>query len=147
MHSSAIRGCHEEGFGGGTTLRDLIKLPGHAKLILWPEIRASAAERALDRKAWRDAIKNLAPMEFQKPQQVGRMTWFGARRDGNVGLVADAVCNDCDLAAEVMDLLRPEKPVGAAPAAKTTARAHAHVQKPADLAPGTVPEPPGRSCP
>eukprot|EP00955_Chlamydomonas_euryale_P050278 354510-Chlamydomonas_euryale.AAC.2 len=38
------------------------------------EIRAAAAERALDRQALRDAIKNLAPLDFNKPPQVGRMT-------------------------------------------------------------------------
>jgi len=34
----------------------------------------------LDRQAWRDAIENLAPLEFKKPQQVGRMTRSCARR-------------------------------------------------------------------
>eukprot|EP00955_Chlamydomonas_euryale_P015396 164950-Chlamydomonas_euryale.AAC.1 len=68
MYSSAIRGCHEEGSGVGTTFRDFLKLPGHTKLIPWPEIRAAAAERALDRHAWRDAIQNLAPFELEKPQ-------------------------------------------------------------------------------
>eukprot|EP00955_Chlamydomonas_euryale_P093477 364787-Chlamydomonas_euryale.AAC.15 len=81
--SSAIRGCHEEGSGGGTTFRDLLKLPGHTKLIPWPDIRAAAAECALDRQAWRDAIKNLAPLEFQKPKQTGRLTWSCARRGGS----------------------------------------------------------------
>eukprot|EP00955_Chlamydomonas_euryale_P082589 363746-Chlamydomonas_euryale.AAC.2 len=38
--------CHEEGPGGGTNFWDFLKLPGHTKLILWPEIRATAAERA-----------------------------------------------------------------------------------------------------
>eukprot|EP00955_Chlamydomonas_euryale_P118423 366540-Chlamydomonas_euryale.AAC.7 len=61
MYSSAIWGCHEDGSGGGTTLRDFLKLPGHTKLIPWPEIRAAAAERALDRQALRDAINNFAP--------------------------------------------------------------------------------------
>eukprot|EP00955_Chlamydomonas_euryale_P118063 366517-Chlamydomonas_euryale.AAC.3 len=74
MYSFAIRGCHEEGSGGGTTFRDFLKLLGHTKLIPWPEIRAAAAERALDRQAWRDSIKNLAPLKFKKPQQVGHMT-------------------------------------------------------------------------
>eukprot|EP00955_Chlamydomonas_euryale_P101183 365327-Chlamydomonas_euryale.AAC.13 len=54
MYSSAIPGCHEE----------------------------AAAERALDRQAWRDAIKNPAPLEFKKPQQVGRMTRSCVRRGG-----------------------------------------------------------------
>eukprot|EP00955_Chlamydomonas_euryale_P104812 365595-Chlamydomonas_euryale.AAC.15 len=61
LASSAIRGCPEEGSGSGTTFRDFLKLPGHTKLIPWLEIRAAAAERALDRQAWQDAIKNLAP--------------------------------------------------------------------------------------
>eukprot|EP00955_Chlamydomonas_euryale_P071822 361207-Chlamydomonas_euryale.AAC.1 len=43
MYSSAIRRCHEEGYGGGTTFRDLLKMPDHTKLIPWPEIRAAAA--------------------------------------------------------------------------------------------------------
>eukprot|EP00955_Chlamydomonas_euryale_P079197 363265-Chlamydomonas_euryale.AAC.7 len=53
--------------GVGTTFRDFLKLPGHTKLIPWPEIRAAAAERALERQAWRDAVKNLAQLEFKKP--------------------------------------------------------------------------------
>eukprot|EP00955_Chlamydomonas_euryale_P039225 351330-Chlamydomonas_euryale.AAC.2 len=56
MYSSAIRGCHEEISSGGTTFRYFVKLPGHTKLISWPEIRTAAAERALYRQAWRDAI-------------------------------------------------------------------------------------------
>eukprot|EP00955_Chlamydomonas_euryale_P055246 356069-Chlamydomonas_euryale.AAC.3 len=102
MYSSAIyiRGSHEEGSGGGTTFRDFLKLPGNNKLILWPEIRAAAAERALGRQAWRDAIKNLAPLEFKKPQQVGRMTRSCARCGGSPGLVYGALCNDYDLAEE-----------------------------------------------
>eukprot|EP00955_Chlamydomonas_euryale_P026649 281038-Chlamydomonas_euryale.AAC.1 len=51
MYCSAIRGCHDEGSGGGNTFRDFLKLPGHTKLTPWPEIRAVAAERALDRQA------------------------------------------------------------------------------------------------
>eukprot|EP00955_Chlamydomonas_euryale_P097403 365072-Chlamydomonas_euryale.AAC.21 len=38
MYSSAIRGHYEAGSGGGTTCRDFLKLPGHTKLIPWPEI-------------------------------------------------------------------------------------------------------------
>ena len=83
LYSSAIRGCHEEGPGGGTTFRDFLKLSGRTKLIPWPEIRAAAAERALDRQAWRGAVKNLAPLEFKKPQQVGRMTRSSARHGGS----------------------------------------------------------------
>eukprot|EP00955_Chlamydomonas_euryale_P104793 365594-Chlamydomonas_euryale.AAC.11 len=56
------RGCHMEGSGGGTTCRDLLKLPGHTQSIPWPNIRAAAAERAFDTQAWRDAIKSLAPL-------------------------------------------------------------------------------------
>eukprot|EP00955_Chlamydomonas_euryale_P115163 366332-Chlamydomonas_euryale.AAC.10 len=67
VYGSAIRGCHEEGSGGGATFRDFLNLPGHIKLISWPEIRAAAAGCALDRQAWRDAIKNLAPLQFKKP--------------------------------------------------------------------------------
>jgi len=83
MHSSAIRGCHEGGSGGGTTFRDVLKLPSHTKLIPWLEIRAAAAERALDRQAQRDAINNLAPLEFKKPQQVGHTTRSCARHGGS----------------------------------------------------------------
>eukprot|EP00955_Chlamydomonas_euryale_P086392 364209-Chlamydomonas_euryale.AAC.4 len=57
MYNSAIRGCHEEGSGCATTFWDFLKLPGQTKLIPWPEIQAAAAERALDRQAWQDAIK------------------------------------------------------------------------------------------
>eukprot|EP00955_Chlamydomonas_euryale_P034090 349686-Chlamydomonas_euryale.AAC.9 len=81
MYSSANRGCHEEGSSGDTTFQDFLKLPGHTKLIPWPEIRAAAVERALDRQAWRDANKNLAPLEFKKPQQDGDMT--RSRRGGS----------------------------------------------------------------
>eukprot|EP00955_Chlamydomonas_euryale_P001534 17546-Chlamydomonas_euryale.AAC.1 len=82
MHSSAIQGCHEEGSGGGTTFGDFLKFPGHV-LILWPEIRTAAADRAMDRQAWQDAIKNLPPLEFKKPQQVGQMTRSCAGRGGS----------------------------------------------------------------
>eukprot|EP00955_Chlamydomonas_euryale_P068879 360256-Chlamydomonas_euryale.AAC.4 len=33
MYSSAIRRCHEEGSGGGTTFQDFLKLPGHTKSL------------------------------------------------------------------------------------------------------------------
>eukprot|EP00955_Chlamydomonas_euryale_P097378 365071-Chlamydomonas_euryale.AAC.8 len=56
MYSSETRACHEEGSGRGTTFRDFLKLPGHTKLVLWPEIRAAMAQHALDRQAWRDSI-------------------------------------------------------------------------------------------
>eukprot|EP00955_Chlamydomonas_euryale_P051590 354903-Chlamydomonas_euryale.AAC.12 len=82
--SSAIRRCHEEGSGVGTTFRYFLKLPGHTKLIPWPGIREAAAERALDRQAWRNAMNNVAPLEFNKPQQAGRMTWSCTRRGGSV---------------------------------------------------------------
>eukprot|EP00955_Chlamydomonas_euryale_P065719 359325-Chlamydomonas_euryale.AAC.2 len=111
MYSSEIRGCHEEGSGGGTTFWDCLKLPGHTKLIPWPEIRAVAAERALDRQAWRDAIINLVPLEFKKQpvQQVGHMTRSCARRGGSPRLLNGAVCNDCDLAAEDMEVIASGK--------------------------------------
>eukprot|EP00955_Chlamydomonas_euryale_P076001 362520-Chlamydomonas_euryale.AAC.8 len=32
---------------------------------------------------WQDVIKILAPLEFKKPQQVGRMIWSCARRGGS----------------------------------------------------------------
>eukprot|EP00955_Chlamydomonas_euryale_P000634 7176-Chlamydomonas_euryale.AAC.2 len=84
LASSAIWGCHEEGSGGGTVFGDFLKMPGHTELIPWPEVRAAAAERALDRQAWQDALKNLAPMKFKRPQQAGRMTRACARR-GRIG--------------------------------------------------------------
>eukprot|EP00955_Chlamydomonas_euryale_P038075 350981-Chlamydomonas_euryale.AAC.5 len=80
---SAIRGCHEEGSVGGTTFRDFLTLPGHTTLIPWPEVRAAAAERALNGQARRDAIKNLAPLALRNPQKVGRMTWSCARCGGS----------------------------------------------------------------
>eukprot|EP00955_Chlamydomonas_euryale_P098032 365122-Chlamydomonas_euryale.AAC.31 len=76
-------GCHEEGSDGGTTFWDFLKLPGHTKLIPWPEIQAAEAECALDRQAWRDAFKNLALLEFKKPQQAGRMIQSCARLCGS----------------------------------------------------------------
>eukprot|EP00955_Chlamydomonas_euryale_P090184 364518-Chlamydomonas_euryale.AAC.3 len=83
MYSSSIGGCHEAGSGSGTTFRDFLELPSHTKFISWPEIQAAAAEHALDRQSRRDAIKNLAPLEFKKPQQVGRMSRSCARRGGS----------------------------------------------------------------
>eukprot|EP00955_Chlamydomonas_euryale_P070415 360753-Chlamydomonas_euryale.AAC.6 len=65
-----------------TTFEDFFKQAGHDKLIPWPEIRAAAAERALDMQTWRNAIKNLALLGFKKPQQVGRMTRSCARCGG-----------------------------------------------------------------
>eukprot|EP00955_Chlamydomonas_euryale_P059658 357442-Chlamydomonas_euryale.AAC.6 len=82
-YSSAIRAYHEEGSCGGTTFWNLLKLPGHIKVIPWPEIQAAAAEVPLDSQAWRDAIKSHAPEEFKKPQQVGRMTRSCAHRGGS----------------------------------------------------------------
>eukprot|EP00955_Chlamydomonas_euryale_P054374 355797-Chlamydomonas_euryale.AAC.11 len=43
-------------------------------------IQAAAVEHALDRQAWRDTIKYLAPLALEKPQQVGRMALSWARR-------------------------------------------------------------------
>eukprot|EP00955_Chlamydomonas_euryale_P115402 366346-Chlamydomonas_euryale.AAC.7 len=83
MHSSATRGCHEEGSSGGTTFRDFLRLPSNTKMIPWPEIQAAAVERALDRQACPDAIKNFAPLEFKKPHQVGRMTRSCVRHGGS----------------------------------------------------------------
>eukprot|EP00955_Chlamydomonas_euryale_P099098 365195-Chlamydomonas_euryale.AAC.5 len=50
MYSSAFRGCHEEGSGGGTTFLDFLKLACRTKLIPWPEVRAAAEKHALDRQ-------------------------------------------------------------------------------------------------
>eukprot|EP00955_Chlamydomonas_euryale_P035680 350199-Chlamydomonas_euryale.AAC.2 len=63
-------------FGG------FLNLTGRTKLIPRPEIHAAAAERASERQAWPEAMENLAPLEFNKPQLVGRMTWSSARRGG-----------------------------------------------------------------
>eukprot|EP00955_Chlamydomonas_euryale_P068035 359996-Chlamydomonas_euryale.AAC.1 len=79
-HSSTIRGCHEEGSDWWQHFSGLLQVTWPHLLIPWLEIRAAVAERALDRQAWRDAIKNLAPLESMKPQQVGRMTRSCARR-------------------------------------------------------------------
>eukprot|EP00955_Chlamydomonas_euryale_P067950 359979-Chlamydomonas_euryale.AAC.2 len=98
------------GSGGDTTFGDFLKSPGHTKLIPWPETRAAAAERALDRQAWRDAIKHLAPLEFKKPQQIGRMTRPCARRGASgPGLVNGALCNECGLVAEDMKVIASGK--------------------------------------
>eukprot|EP00955_Chlamydomonas_euryale_P085405 364096-Chlamydomonas_euryale.AAC.12 len=98
----AIRGCHEECSGGGTALRDTLKLTSRTQLIPWPEIRAEASESALDRQIWRDAIINLAPLAFKKLQQVGHVCdrLPGSSTDPGLGLVNGALCNDCDFAAE-----------------------------------------------
>eukprot|EP00955_Chlamydomonas_euryale_P082035 363664-Chlamydomonas_euryale.AAC.2 len=80
MYSSAIRGCHQEGSGWGNTCRDFLNFTGRADFIPPPEIRAEAGERALDRQAWRDALKSLLPLGFKKSQQVGRTTRSSARR-------------------------------------------------------------------
>eukprot|EP00955_Chlamydomonas_euryale_P048103 353872-Chlamydomonas_euryale.AAC.16 len=71
INSSAIQGCHEEGYGDCTTFRDFLKLPGRTKLIPWPEIQAAAAERP--------------------------------------GLVNGALCNDCALAAEDLEVIASGK--------------------------------------
>eukprot|EP00955_Chlamydomonas_euryale_P115184 366333-Chlamydomonas_euryale.AAC.10 len=67
----------------------------------------AAAERALGRQAWRDAITNLAPLKFKKPQQVGHMTRSCARRGGNANVVQPFLA--CD--TKIRKLLRLEKPV------------------------------------
>eukprot|EP00955_Chlamydomonas_euryale_P054271 355760-Chlamydomonas_euryale.AAC.4 len=59
--------CHEECSGGGTTFRDFLKLSGHTRLNPWPEVQAAMAERPLDRQAWRDALRILAPLESVRP--------------------------------------------------------------------------------
>eukprot|EP00955_Chlamydomonas_euryale_P083282 363828-Chlamydomonas_euryale.AAC.16 len=87
MYSSAIRGCHEEGSADGTAFRDFLNMPGHTKLIPWPGIRAVVAKLALDRQAWRDAKKMLC----------GNLRSLNRSRPG-------AVCNDCDLAAEDVEV-------------------------------------------
>eukprot|EP00955_Chlamydomonas_euryale_P085093 364051-Chlamydomonas_euryale.AAC.17 len=69
MYSSAIQGCREEGANGGTTFRGFLKLTSCTNFVRWPEIRAAAAGRALNRQAWREAIQNVAHLEFKKPQQ------------------------------------------------------------------------------
>eukprot|EP00955_Chlamydomonas_euryale_P062231 358314-Chlamydomonas_euryale.AAC.2 len=99
----AIRGCREEGSDGGTIFRDFFKLTGRAELIPWPENRAAAVARALDRQAWRDATKNLAPLGLQKPQQPGSAVNPG------LGLANGALFNDCDLAAGDVEAIASEK--------------------------------------
>eukprot|EP00955_Chlamydomonas_euryale_P069748 360571-Chlamydomonas_euryale.AAC.2 len=81
--NSAIRDCHEEGSDSGTTFRAFSSCLATLNLSLGREISAAVAERALDRQAWRDAIKSLARLEFKKPQQVGRMSRLTARRGGS----------------------------------------------------------------
>eukprot|EP00955_Chlamydomonas_euryale_P059341 357353-Chlamydomonas_euryale.AAC.1 len=39
-------------------------------MVLWPETGAAAAECALDRQAWRNAITHPAPLEFKSPGQL-----------------------------------------------------------------------------
>eukprot|EP00955_Chlamydomonas_euryale_P079460 363302-Chlamydomonas_euryale.AAC.13 len=112
MNSSAIRGCHEEGSGGDPTFWDFLKLPGHTKLIPLPEIQAAAAERALDRHAWRYAIINFAPSEFKKSQQAGPLSSVrqpGSAVDPGPGLVNGALCNDCDLAENDIEVAASSK--------------------------------------
>eukprot|EP00955_Chlamydomonas_euryale_P090697 364563-Chlamydomonas_euryale.AAC.6 len=47
--------------------------------------------------------------EFKKPQQAGCMTRSCARRGGSPGLVNGALCNDCDLAAEDVEVVASGK--------------------------------------
>eukprot|EP00955_Chlamydomonas_euryale_P083229 363815-Chlamydomonas_euryale.AAC.7 len=106
-------GCHEEGSGGGTTFG---KLPGHTNLIPWPNIRAAMAEHALDRQAWRGAIKNLALLEFKTARQVGCMTRFCARhgRSGSCCATLPSMrpgSRGVLLIQKMRKILRPEKPV------------------------------------
>eukprot|EP00955_Chlamydomonas_euryale_P020976 222402-Chlamydomonas_euryale.AAC.2 len=72
------------------------QLPGHTKLLSWPEIRAAAAECALNRQAWRDAVKNLLRCSLRSTVQAGR-------------LVNGALCNDCDLAEEDLEVIASRK--------------------------------------
>eukprot|EP00955_Chlamydomonas_euryale_P034331 349754-Chlamydomonas_euryale.AAC.9 len=115
MYSSAIRGCHEEApvvpppepFG------DILKLTGRTKSIILPEIRGAAAEQALDKQAWREAIANVTPLELKtRTKQVETVSNQepGSAVDPGPGLFNGALCNDCDLAAEDVEFLCPEKP-------------------------------------
>eukprot|EP00955_Chlamydomonas_euryale_P098331 365137-Chlamydomonas_euryale.AAC.7 len=69
-------------FLGCTALQSgdaMMKIPVVAPLF---RTASTAAEHALDRHAWLDAIENLAPLECKKPQQVGRTTRSCARHGG-----------------------------------------------------------------
>eukprot|EP00955_Chlamydomonas_euryale_P048412 353956-Chlamydomonas_euryale.AAC.1 len=91
------------------------------ELIPWPEIQAAAAERALDRQACRDAIKNHAPLEFKKTQQPESAVNPG------LGLVHGAVCNHCDLAAQNVEVLASGQSSG--PAAAPTLQSVKRVRR------------------
>eukprot|EP00955_Chlamydomonas_euryale_P091290 364612-Chlamydomonas_euryale.AAC.16 len=131
VSSSAIRGCHEEGSSGGTTFRDPLKLPSHTKLILWPEIRAAAAEPWTGRPG-RTLLETLLHWNLRSPirldaqyclalamAQVANVVQpflvcdlvAGVAVAPGLGLVDGALCNDCDLAAEHIEVMRPEEPV------------------------------------
>eukprot|EP00955_Chlamydomonas_euryale_P116864 366442-Chlamydomonas_euryale.AAC.29 len=97
----------------GVAERKALVVAPRTKLIPWPGVRATAAQRALDRKTWRDAVENLVPLRFKKPQQVGRMTRSCSRHGGSgLGQGNGALCNDCDLGAEDVEVLAFRKADG-----------------------------------
>eukprot|EP00955_Chlamydomonas_euryale_P025592 270071-Chlamydomonas_euryale.AAC.4 len=65
FYSNPPGGGHEEGSCGGTISGDFLKLTGRTKLIHWPETRASALDRALDRQAWQGST--LLPWNLRSP--------------------------------------------------------------------------------
>eukprot|EP00955_Chlamydomonas_euryale_P043794 352715-Chlamydomonas_euryale.AAC.2 len=79
MYSCAIQSCHEEGSG-------VARLFGTST-----KIRAAAAECALCRQAWRDAIKTLLRWNLRSPNRLDvRSTRSCARRGGSRQRIAAA---------------------------------------------------------
>eukprot|EP00955_Chlamydomonas_euryale_P084365 363954-Chlamydomonas_euryale.AAC.9 len=88
-------------------------------------------EDCLPRQAWRDAINNLAPLEFEKRQQVGRITrssvaagvdnvvqpflvcglLLGSAANPGLGLLNGVLCSNRDLEAEDVEAIAFGKPV------------------------------------
>eukprot|EP00955_Chlamydomonas_euryale_P079553 363312-Chlamydomonas_euryale.AAC.2 len=64
------QGYRKKGFRGGTTLQNVCELSSRAQVIQWPEIHAAAAQRALNRQAWWDAVKDTDPSAFRSPNGV-----------------------------------------------------------------------------
>eukprot|EP00955_Chlamydomonas_euryale_P103590 365507-Chlamydomonas_euryale.AAC.7 len=111
MYSSAIRGCHEDGSSVDTTFWDFIKLPGHTKFIPWLEIRAAVAERVLDRQAWRDAIKNLTPLNLKSSNKSDVLHGLALAVAGVANVVQPFLACGPVAKQKIWKLLCPEKPV------------------------------------
>eukprot|EP00955_Chlamydomonas_euryale_P118021 366512-Chlamydomonas_euryale.AAC.22 len=132
MYSSAIQECHEEGSGLSTTFRNFFKLPGHTKLLPWPEIcsrptvyrpATRSEQRQLNmprtgrpagsppgwtydmvlHSSWREWLMLCNPPWCAT--QLGLLQQLGSAVDPGPGLVNASLCNDCDLAEDDREVI------------------------------------------